>query len=117
MQTSAMKPFDATVSVADVGECLMRLRRALDEMVAEGIETTPPLFRALVSDPPQSTATTTSAGSNTIWQPGSPAEPARHALQKPRGTNRAAWRSQWLELFSLGETSIPEFATRACRGA
>ncbi len=29
-------------------ECLMRLRRALDEMVVEGIETTLPLFRALV---------------------------------------------------------------------
>ena len=96
------------------GECLMRLRRALDEMVVEGIETTPPLFRALVREPPQSTATTTSPGSN---RPASPAEPARHALQKPRGTNCAALRSQWLELFSLGETSIPEFATRACRGA
>src|SRR5450432_1250685 len=32
------------------GECLMRLRRALDEMVVEGIETTLPLFRALVRD-------------------------------------------------------------------
>jgi acetyl-CoA carboxylase biotin carboxylase subunit len=29
-------------------ECLMRLRRALDEMVVEGIETTLPLFRDLV---------------------------------------------------------------------
>src|SRR6202043_3970642 len=32
-------------------ECLMRLRRALDEMVGEGIETTFPLFRALVREP------------------------------------------------------------------
>ena len=33
------------------GECLMRLRRALDEMVVEGIETTLPLFRAQVREP------------------------------------------------------------------
>src|ERR1051325_8261063 len=32
------------------GECLMLLRRALDEMVVEGIETTLPLFRALVRE-------------------------------------------------------------------
>jgi acetyl-CoA carboxylase biotin carboxylase subunit len=32
-------------------ECLMRLRRALDEMVVDGIETTLPLFRALVREP------------------------------------------------------------------
>jgi acetyl-CoA carboxylase biotin carboxylase subunit len=32
-------------------ECLMRLRRALDEMVVEGIETTLPLFRDLVREP------------------------------------------------------------------
>ena len=31
-------------------ECLMRLRRALDEFVIEGIETTLPLFRALVQE-------------------------------------------------------------------
>jgi acetyl-CoA carboxylase biotin carboxylase subunit len=31
-------------------ECLMRLRRALDEVVVDGIETTLPLFRALVRD-------------------------------------------------------------------
>jgi len=31
-------------------ECLMRLRRSLDEMVVDGIETTLPLFRALVRD-------------------------------------------------------------------
>jgi acetyl-CoA carboxylase biotin carboxylase subunit len=31
-------------------ECLMRLRRALDEMVVDGIETTLPLFRALVRE-------------------------------------------------------------------
>jgi acetyl-CoA carboxylase, biotin carboxylase subunit len=33
------------------GECLMRLRRALDEIVVDGIETTLPLFRALVREP------------------------------------------------------------------
>jgi acetyl-CoA carboxylase biotin carboxylase subunit len=33
------------------GECLMRLRRALDEFVLDGVETTLPLFRALVRDP------------------------------------------------------------------
>jgi len=32
------------------GECLMRLRRALDEFVVDGIDTTLPLFRALVRD-------------------------------------------------------------------
>src|SRR5262249_53741213 len=32
------------------GECLMRLRRALDEFVIEGIETTLPLFRTLVRE-------------------------------------------------------------------
>src|SRR6202034_3762031 len=32
------------------GESLMRLRRALDEFVVDGIETTLPLFRALVRD-------------------------------------------------------------------
>jgi acetyl-CoA carboxylase, biotin carboxylase subunit len=31
-------------------ECLMRLRRALDEMVVDGVETTLPLFRALVRE-------------------------------------------------------------------
>jgi acetyl-CoA carboxylase, biotin carboxylase subunit len=29
-------------------ECLMRLRRSLDEFVVDGVETTLPLFRALV---------------------------------------------------------------------
>jgi len=33
------------------GECLMRLKRALDEFVLDGIETTLPLFRALVREP------------------------------------------------------------------
>ena len=33
------------------GECLMRLRRALDEMVVDGVETTLPLFRNLVREP------------------------------------------------------------------
>lgn len=32
-------------------ECLMRLRRALDEIVVDGVETTLPLFRALVREP------------------------------------------------------------------
>ena len=32
-------------------ECLMRLRRALDEFVVDGIETTLPLFRDLVANP------------------------------------------------------------------
>ena len=32
-------------------ECLMRLRRALDEIVVDGIETTLPLFRTLVREP------------------------------------------------------------------
>ena len=31
-------------------ECLMRLRRSLDEFVVDGIETTLPLFRALVRE-------------------------------------------------------------------
>jgi acetyl-CoA carboxylase biotin carboxylase subunit len=31
-------------------ECLMRLKRALDELVVDGIETTLPLFRALVRE-------------------------------------------------------------------
>jgi acetyl-CoA carboxylase, biotin carboxylase subunit len=32
------------------GECLMRLKRALDEFVVDGVETTLPLFRALVRE-------------------------------------------------------------------
>ncbi|HEV7873387.1 MAG TPA: acetyl-CoA carboxylase biotin carboxylase subunit, partial [Enterovirga sp.] len=32
-------------------ECLMRLRRALDEFIVDGIETTLPLFRQLVRNP------------------------------------------------------------------
>ncbi|MCB1460298.1 MAG: acetyl-CoA carboxylase biotin carboxylase subunit, partial [Nitratireductor sp.] len=32
-------------------ECLMRLRRALDEYVVDGVNTTLPLFRDLVSNP------------------------------------------------------------------
>ncbi|MGQ4272804.1 acetyl-CoA carboxylase biotin carboxylase subunit [Terrihabitans sp. B22-R8] len=32
-------------------ECMMRLRRALDEYVVDGVETTLPLFRTLVRDP------------------------------------------------------------------
>jgi acetyl-CoA carboxylase biotin carboxylase subunit len=34
----------------DRSECLMRLRRALDEMVITGVETTLPLFRALMNE-------------------------------------------------------------------
>jgi acetyl-CoA carboxylase biotin carboxylase subunit len=32
-------------------ECLMRLKRALDELIVDGIETTLPLFRALAQEP------------------------------------------------------------------
>ena len=32
-------------------ECLMRLRRALDEFVVDGVDTTLPLFRTLVRNP------------------------------------------------------------------
>jgi acetyl-CoA carboxylase biotin carboxylase subunit len=32
-------------------ECLMRLKSALDELIVDGIETTLPLFRALVREP------------------------------------------------------------------
>ena len=32
-------------------ECLMRLKRALDEFVIDGIETTIPLFQELVQNP------------------------------------------------------------------
>jgi acetyl-CoA carboxylase biotin carboxylase subunit len=32
-------------------ECLMRLRRSLDEFVVDGVDTTLPLFRALVRNP------------------------------------------------------------------
>ena len=32
-------------------ECMMRLRRALDEFVVDGIETTIPLFRDLLQQP------------------------------------------------------------------
>ncbi len=35
----------------DRAECLMRLRRALDEMVITGVETTLPLFRDLMNEP------------------------------------------------------------------
>ncbi len=44
-------------------ECLMRLRRALDEFVVDGIETTLPLFRTWCATPTSRTATTTSTGS------------------------------------------------------
>jgi acetyl-CoA carboxylase biotin carboxylase subunit len=32
-------------------ECLLRLRRALDELVVDGIETTIPLFISLIAEP------------------------------------------------------------------
>jgi len=32
-------------------ECLMRLRRSLDEFVVDGVDTTLPLFRTLVRNP------------------------------------------------------------------
>ena len=51
-------------------ECLMRLRRALDEFVVDGIETTLPLFRALARKKTSSTATITSTGSKNIWRGG-----------------------------------------------
>ena len=35
----------------DRGECLLRLKRALGEMVITGVETTIPLFRELVEEP------------------------------------------------------------------
>ena len=44
----------------------MRLRRALDEFVVDGIETTMPLFRELVNDPTSSPGATTSIG----WRSG-----------------------------------------------
>ncbi|HKK53624.1 MAG TPA: acetyl-CoA carboxylase biotin carboxylase subunit, partial [Myxococcota bacterium] len=31
--------------------CLMRLRRALGELIVDGVETTQPLFAALLDDP------------------------------------------------------------------
>jgi acetyl-CoA carboxylase biotin carboxylase subunit len=36
---------------ANRNECLMRLRRALDEYVIDGLETTIPLHRRLLADP------------------------------------------------------------------
>ena len=47
-------------------ECLMRLRRALDEFVIDGVETTIPLFLDLLADPDISMATTTSIGSSSF---------------------------------------------------
>ena len=45
-------------------ECLMRLRRALEEYVIGGIETTIPLHQRLVNAANSSTATMTSTGSS-----------------------------------------------------
>ena len=39
------------VSGDDRAECLMRLRRALSELVVDGIDTTTPLFHALLDNP------------------------------------------------------------------
>ena len=48
-------------------ECLMRLRRALDEFVVDGVQTTIPLFQDLLTGAGhRSTAPTTSAGSKNI---------------------------------------------------
>ena len=49
-------------------ECMMRLRRALDEFVVDGIKTTLPLFRELVGNPTSPMATTTSIGWKSIWR-------------------------------------------------
>ena len=48
-------------------ECLMRLRRSLDEFVVDGVETTLPLFRTLVRHPTSRTANTTSTGLSASW--------------------------------------------------
>ncbi len=60
------------------GECLMRLRRALDEMVVEGIETTLPRFGPWSGSRISSTATITSTGSNNIWPANRPVDGCPH---------------------------------------
>jgi acetyl-CoA carboxylase biotin carboxylase subunit len=39
------------VHARDRQDCLMRLKRALDEMVITGVETTIPLFQRLAAEP------------------------------------------------------------------
>ena len=54
---SARKPNATPSTNAEIvhgknrNECLLRLRRALDELVVDGIETTIPLFQKLVREP------------------------------------------------------------------
>jgi acetyl/propionyl-CoA carboxylase alpha subunit len=48
--------------------CIMRLRRALEEMVVEGVKTSIPLHAELLRIPTCSTATTRSSGSRTGWR-------------------------------------------------
>ena len=50
-------------------ECLMRLRRALDEFVVDGIKTTLPLFQRPIREPDIIAATTTSTGSRSWPRP------------------------------------------------
>ena len=72
-------------------ECLMRLKRALDEFVVDGIETTLPLFRAWRGRRISSTASITSTGSRNFsraarWRNSLPLTPAA------RPSSPAAWR-------------------------
>ena len=74
-------------------EALMRLKRALDEVVVDGIETTLPLFRAL------STAIITSTGSSSSWlaagwitKPAPVPRPASCAYPNPEWNFSAAAR-------------------------
>jgi len=39
------------VSADNRPDCLMRLKRALDELVVDGVDTTAPLFQALLDNP------------------------------------------------------------------
>jgi hypothetical protein len=60
----------------DRPEALARLRRALSELVVDGVDTTVPLFHALLANPTSRRASTTSTG----WKSGSPrssADPGR----------------------------------------
>ena len=74
-------------------ECLMRLRRALDEMVVDGIETTLPLFRALVR------------------------EPGHHRRRLPHPLARAVsrWRkARWHDLETFVRSTEPIAIIRVC---
>ncbi len=68
------------------GECLMRLRRALDELVVDGIETTLPLFRALVREPDIIEARLPHPLAGTV--PRRPALRRRKIVRNPGGTRR-----------------------------